>query len=142
MANTFYLVYEPSHFAATKAPGQVLKYFYNNNNKRWCHTCCKCWSSEVTANHTCDGIGQAPPRRLAKTTCKVCGYLGRHPKSEPCPSVTCATCKLHYDRGTFTHRCLIVKPERREGANNFVGQPGIEADGKHKAIFAYDLESR
>lgn len=131
-----YLIYDPvqQHYGATKSPQEVVRKVHNNCNWRWCHRCCAAFPRQN--GHEC-AENVVEPKRY-EYACKACGEFGKH----QCFQVKCRFCSTIYKRNTFEHRCIIYKEERNESKNHFVDEKEIPADGKHPALFVYDLEAR
>lgn len=134
--NLIYLIYDPvqEHFGATKAPQEVVRKVHNSSQWCWCHLCCSAFTRY--SGHECKDNSVEPKRY--EYACKACGLFGKH----KCFQITCRFCSTVYKRDTFEHRCIIYKEPRKEEKNRFVDEKEIPADGKHPALFVYDLEAR
>ena len=133
--NCLYLVYDAiqNHYGATRSPGEIVCKIRNNRDWSWCHLCCV--PVLRSRGHSCEGSSFVPRKR--KPPC-ACGQYGVH----SCYELTCRFCSSVYKKDTFEHRCIIYKPPRNEDKNKFVNNQDILPDGKHPALFVYDLESR
>ena len=133
-----YLVYDAvqNHYGATKSPGKIIEKL-KNNRWSWCHYCCIPILRDRNDHLECEGSSFRPTKKAA-IACKHCGVFGKH----TCPKITCRFCTAVYERNTFDHRCILYKAPRKEEKNVFVDGKDIPADGKHPALFVYDLESR
>jgi hypothetical protein len=134
-SNLLYLIYDPvqEHYGATKSPQEVIRKVHNNSHWMWCHQCCSPFTR--SAGHEC--IESIAPKKY-EYSCKACGQFGKH----KCFVIKCRFCSTIYKRDTFEHRCILYKEPRKEQKNQFVDEENIPADGKHPALFVYDLEAR
>ena len=130
-----YLVYDAiqNHYGGTKAPGEIICKIRNSKDWAWCHLCCI--PVPRRSNHACEGSSFVP--RKKQKPC-ACGQYGLH----KCFELTCRFCATVYKKDTFDHRCIVYKKPRAEEKNVFVDEEKILPDGKHPALFVYDLESR
>ena len=135
VSKLIYLVYDAvqHHYGATKSPSEIICKLKNNKNWGWCHLCCIPVNRRDT-HHVCEGSSFVP--RKKQLPC-ACGQYGIH----KCFELTCRFCSTVYKKDTYDHRCIVYKKPRAEEKNVFVDDT-IQADGKHPALFVYDLESR
>lgn len=140
LENALYLVFvgtlgETGHFAATKAPAEILKAANKKPYIRFCHTCVEAYNS--TSDHNCTTGGRShKAKRPKKTPCpKGCGDFG--PKHD-CARVQCRWCpELKYERESgWEHRCILYKEAKEKTFETGDG------DGKNPNLWAYDLEAR
>lgn len=133
--NCLYLVYDAvqNHYGATRSPAEIICKIRNCNDWSWCHLCCV--PVHRDKEHSCEGSSFVP--RKKQVAC-ACGQYGNH----KCFELTCRFCSAVYKKDTFDHRCIIYKPPRNEDKNHFVDGKEYLPDGKHPALFVYDLESR
>ena len=130
-----YLVYDAiqNHYGGTKSPGEIICKIRNSKDWAWCHLCCV--PVPRRANHSCEGSSFVP--RKKEKPC-ACGQYGIH----KCFELTCRFCSTVYKKDTYEHRCIVYKKPRAEEKNVFVDMEHVLPDGKHPALFVYDLESR
>lgn len=133
--NCLYLVYDAvqNHYGATRSPSEIICKIRNCNDWSWCHLCCIPVYRQNP--HECEGSSFVPRKKLKPC---ACGQYGTH----KCFELTCRFCSAVYKKDTFDHRCIIYKTPRPSDKNVFVDEEKILPDGKHPALFVYDLESR
>ena len=143
-----YLFYEclKAHMVGVPAVTSIVNGFFgkrtDSGKYKWCVQCHYAIHEDYVHNHDSEDEKLERKKYASSKPCHKCNVVGEH----NCPLVQCISCMAIYGKNLpgqekSVHRCILWVNERKEEHNRWL-QPGEPIDGTHRALLAYDFESR